>query len=55
VWFEPFVRDWIDEIARKVRGEIVVLFDNEDLEASIKVQMKLLFVIVFNIFNITVS
>ncbi|XP_065898872.1 protein unc-13 homolog D-like isoform X2 [Dysidea avara] len=35
-WFEPFVRDWIDEITRKARAEIVVLFDNEDLEASIK-------------------
>ena len=42
-WFEPFVRDWIDEIARKVKGEIVLLFDNEDLETSIKVQMILLF------------
>ena len=36
-WFEPFVRDWIDEITQKVRGEIVVLFDNEDMEASVKV------------------
>ncbi|XP_065898869.1 protein unc-13 homolog D-like isoform X2 [Dysidea avara] len=33
-WFEPFVWDWIDDITHKVKEEIIVLFDNDDLETS---------------------
>ena len=27
--------DWIDDITHKVKEDIIALFDNEDLEASI--------------------
>ena len=49
------MRDWIDEITRKARAEIVVLFDNEDLEASIKVQRMLLFVVLLNLCVLYIS
>ena len=35
-WFEPFVRDWIDDITHKVKQEISVIFEDCDLEQSIK-------------------
>ena len=35
-WFEPFVKDWIDDITHKVKQEISVIFEDCDLEQSIK-------------------
>ena len=35
-WFEPFVKDWIDDITHKVKQEISIIFEDCDLEQSIK-------------------
>ena len=35
-WFEPFVKDWIDEITRNVKQEISVIFEDCDLAEPVK-------------------
>ena len=35
-WFEPFVKDWIDEITHTVKQEISVIFEECNLEQSVQ-------------------
>ena len=35
-WFEPFVKDWIDEITHTVKQEISIIFEDCDFEQSVK-------------------
>ena len=35
-WFEPFVKDWIDEITHMVKQEISVIFEDCDFDQTIK-------------------
>lgn len=35
-WFEPFVKDWIDDITHTVKQEISVIFEECEFEHSVQ-------------------
>ena len=35
-WFEPFVKDWIDDITHTVKHEISVIFEDCNFEQSVQ-------------------
>ena len=51
-WFEPFVKDWIDDITHTVKQEISVIFEDCECEQSKQVIQKCVDVIVNDIMHV---